>query len=64
MSFVFSSDDKVVRLRKRLKETSFKVKTLRVLFGEETIKEFSILVIADIYNYYMGVIDEFNYLIA
>jgi hypothetical protein len=64
MSFIFSSDDKVVRLRKRLKETSFKAKTSRVSFGEEAVKELSIPVIADIYNYYMGAIDEFDHLIA
>jgi hypothetical protein len=64
MSFVLSTDEKVVRLRKRLKETSFKAKTSRVPFREEAIKELSIPVITDAYNYYMGTVDEFDYLTA
>ncbi len=47
---------------KRPKETSSKAKTLRVPFREEAIKELSIPIIIDIYNYYIGVINKFNYL--
>ncbi len=54
----------VIRLRRRLKETSFKAKTSRVSFGEDVIKELSIPVIIDEYNHEMGVIDEFDHLIA
>jgi hypothetical protein len=64
MSFILSTDEKVIRLRKRLKETSFKAKTSRVPFKEEAIKELNIPVITDVYNYYMGAIDEFDHLTA
>jgi hypothetical protein len=62
MSFVLSGDEKVIRLRKRPKETSFKVKTSRVPFGREPVKELSILAIADEYNYHMGAVDAFDQL--
>jgi hypothetical protein len=64
MSSVLSGDERVVRLRKRPKETSFKAKTSRVPFREEAVKELSILTIADAYNYHMGAIDEFDHLTA
>jgi hypothetical protein len=64
MSSVLSGDERVVRLRKRPKETSSKAKTSRVLFGQEPIKELSIPVIADEYNYYIGEVDEFDHLTA
>jgi hypothetical protein len=64
MSFVLLLDEKVIRLRKRLKETSSKAKISRISFGEDAIKELSIPIIADAYNYYIGVVDEFDYLIA
>ena len=64
MSFVLSIEEEVVRLRKRLKETSFKAKTSRVPFGEEPIKELNIPVITDEYNHYMGAVNEFDHLIA
>jgi hypothetical protein len=54
----------VVRLRRRLKETSSKAKTSRVPFREEAIKELSIPIIADAYNYHMGAVNEFDYLTA
>jgi hypothetical protein len=47
MSSVLSGDERVVRLRKRPKETSSKAKTSRVPFGDEAIKELSIPTIAD-----------------
>ncbi len=62
MSSVLSGDERVVRLRKRPKETSFKAKTSRVLFGREPVKELSIPVIADEYNYHMGACNEFDQL--
>jgi hypothetical protein len=57
-------DEKVVWLRKRPKETSSKAKTAREPFGNKAEKELEILAIIDGYNYYMGVINEFNHLIA
>jgi hypothetical protein len=56
MSSVLLSDKKVVRLRKRLKETSFNAKTLRVPFSNMPEKELEIPAIADGYNYYIGVV--------
>jgi hypothetical protein len=64
MSSFISGNERVIWLRKRPKETSSKVKTVRVSFGNQVIKELSIPAIADGYNYYMGAIDEFDYLIA
>jgi hypothetical protein len=65
MSFILLSDERVVRLRKRLKESSFKAKTAQAPFGkEEAIKELSIPAIADRYNYYIGVVNKFNHLAA
>jgi Transposase IS4 len=62
MSSVLSGDEKVVRLRKRPKETSSKAKTSRVPFGREPVKELSIPAIADEYNYHMGAVDAFDQL--
>jgi hypothetical protein len=64
MSLVLSGDEKVVRLRKRLKETSFKAKTARVPFSKDPVKELSIPAIADSYNYHMGAVNEFDHLTA
>jgi hypothetical protein len=64
MSSVLSTDEKVIQLRKRLKETSFKAKTSRVPFKEDPVKELSIPVIINAYNYHMGVVNEFDHLIA
>jgi hypothetical protein len=64
MSSLLLSDEKVVRLRKRPKETSSKAKTLRQPFSNKLKKELVILAIIDGYNYYIGIVDEFNYLIA
>ncbi len=64
MSSVLLGDERIVCLRNRTKETSFKAKTARKLFGKEAIKELSIPVIADEYNYYMGAVDEFDHLTA
>jgi hypothetical protein len=64
MSFVLSGDKKVIRLRKRPKETSSKAKIAREPFGNDAIKELSILAIANGYNYHMGVVDKFDHLIA
>jgi hypothetical protein len=64
MSSVLSSDEQVIRLRRRLKETSFKAKTSRVPFLNVTVKELSIPVVADEYNYHIRAIDGFDHLIA
>jgi len=62
MSSFISGDERVLRLRKRPKETSSKVKTARVPFGSQAIKVLSIPVITDGYNYHMGAMDEFDHL--
>jgi hypothetical protein len=59
-----SGDEKVLRLRKRPKETSSKAKTSRAPFGHDAIKELLIPAIADGYNYHMGAVNEFDHLIA
>jgi hypothetical protein len=51
MSSFMSGDERVIRLRKRPKETSSKAKTARIPFGQEAKKELSIPVITDGYNY-------------
>jgi hypothetical protein len=64
MSSFISSNERVLRLRKRPKETSSKAKTTRVPFGNQAIKILSIPVITDGYNYHIGVVNEFNHLTA
>ncbi len=64
MSSILLANEKVIRLRRRPKETSYKAKTLQVPFGEDLVKELSIPVITDKYNYHMGAVNEFDYLIA
>jgi hypothetical protein len=64
ISSFMSGDEKVLRLKKRPKETSSKAKTSRQPFGSEVIKELYIPVIADRYNYNIGAVDEFDHLIA
>ena len=64
MSSFMSGDERVIRLRKRPKETSSKAKTVRAPFGDQATKELSIPVITDGYNYHMGAVDEFDHLIA
>ena len=56
-------DERVIRTRKKPKETSSKAKTARAPFMDsEATKELSIPLIADRYNYEMGVIDQFDHL--
>jgi hypothetical protein len=64
MSSFISGNERVLRLRKRPKETSSKAKTIQIPFGNQAIKILSIPVIADGYNYYIGAVDEFDYLTA
>jgi hypothetical protein len=64
MSSVLSGNEKVIRLRKRPRETSSKARTAREPFGNSAVKELEIPAIADGYNYYMGTVDEFDYLTA
>jgi hypothetical protein len=59
-----SGDERVLRLRKRPKETSSKAKTARIPFGNQATKILSIPAIADGYNYHMGAVDEFDHLTA
>ena len=64
MSSVLSGNEQIIRLRRRPKETSSKVKMSRVPFGNITIKEFSIPIIVDEYNYYIGAVNRFDHLTA
>jgi hypothetical protein len=62
MSSFILGDERILRRRKRPKETSSKAKTVRIPFGNQVIKTLSIPAIADGYNYHMGAVDEFDYL--
>jgi hypothetical protein len=63
MSSFLSGNERVIRKRKRPKETSSKAKTARAPFSDdELVKELSIPVIADGYNYNMEAVDEFDHL--
>jgi hypothetical protein len=63
MSSFLSGNERVIRKRKRPKETSSKAKTARAPFSDdELVKELSIPAIADGYNYNMGAVDEFDHL--
>jgi len=65
MSSFMSGDQRVLRQRKRPKETSSKAKTARAPFSDgEAVKVLSIPAIADGYNYNMGAVDEFDHLTA
>jgi hypothetical protein len=64
MSLAMSSDKKVLRLRKRPKETSSKAKTSKAPFGYNAEKELLIPAIVDGYNYHIGAVDKFNHLTA
>jgi hypothetical protein len=64
MSSFISGNERILRLRKRPKETSSKAKTAQIPFGNQATKVLSIPVITDGYNYYMGAVDEFDYLTA
>ena len=64
MSSFMLSDERVIQLRKRPKEISSKVKTVRAPFGDQATKELSIPVITDGYNYHIGAVDKFDHLIA
>jgi hypothetical protein len=64
MSSVLSGDKKVLRLRKRPKETSSKARTAREPFGSDATKELLIPLVVDGYNYHMGAVDEFDHLTA
>jgi hypothetical protein len=59
-----SANEKIIQLKRKLKETSSKAKTSRILFGEDAIKELNIPTIADTYNYYIRAVNEFDYLTA
>ena len=64
ISSLISGDTRINRLRRRPKETSSKVKTTRVPFGNTATKVLSIPVVTDGYNYNMGAVDEFDHLTA
>jgi hypothetical protein len=65
ISSVLSGDERVTRLRRRPKDTSSKARTTRAPFGkDESVKELSILMIADEYNYNIGTVNEFDHLTA
>jgi hypothetical protein len=62
MSSFILGNKHILRLRKRPKETSSKAKTIRIPFSNQAIKVLLIPVITDGYNYYIGAINEFDYL--
>jgi hypothetical protein len=62
MSSFISGNERVLRLRKRPKETSSKAKTARIPFSNQATKILSIPVITDGYNYHIGAVNEFNHL--
>ena len=64
ISFILLGNNIILSIRKRPKETSFKVKILRALFSNKAVKELKILVIINKYNYFISIINEFNHLIA
>jgi hypothetical protein len=64
MSSFILGNKRILWLRKRPKETSSKAKTVRMPFGNQAIKMLSISVIANGYNYYIGAVNEFDYLTA
>jgi len=64
MSSFMSGDERVLRLRKRPKETSSKAKTARIPLGNQATKVLSIPAIADGYKYHMGAVNEFDHLTA
>jgi hypothetical protein len=64
MSSFMLSNSRVLRQRKRPKETSSKAKTIRVPFSNQATKELLIPVVIDGYNYYIGAVNEFDYLIT
>ncbi|CAM6031685.1 unnamed protein product, partial [Sphagnum compactum] len=64
ISSFISGDERVLRLRKKPKETSSKAKTSREPFGSKATKELSIPAVADGYNYHMGAVNEFDHLTA
>jgi hypothetical protein len=64
ISSILLSDKRIIRLRKRLKETSFKAKTTRAPFNKAATKELNIPLVIGRYNYYIGAVNEFNHLIA
>jgi hypothetical protein len=59
-----SGDQRVLRIRKRPKETSSKAKIAQKPFGDKPIKELFIPIVADHYNHFIGTIDKFNHLTA
>jgi hypothetical protein len=62
MSSYILGNRRVLRLRKRPKETSSKAKTVQVPFSKQATKVLLIPVVTDRYNYNMRVVNEFNYL--
>jgi hypothetical protein len=64
ISSFMSGNKRVLRLRKRPKETSSKAKTSRIPFSNQAIKVLLIPAIADGYNYHMGAVNEFDHLTA
>ena len=64
ISSAISGNKKVLRPRKRPKETSSKAKTAREPFSDNAIKELWIPIVTDSYNHFMGIVNEFNHLTA
>jgi hypothetical protein len=65
MSTVMTGELRVLRKRKRPKETSSKAKIARVPFADGLAKKvLSIPAIADHYNHFIGAVDEVDHLTA
>jgi hypothetical protein len=60
MSTVIDRNKQVERERKRLKETSSKAKTARVLFGDRLTKKLMISRLYNGYNYNIRAVDKHN----
>jgi hypothetical protein len=64
MSSFISGNERVLRRRKRPKETSSKAKTVQIPFSNQATKTLSIPAITDGYNYHMRAVNKFNHLTA
>jgi hypothetical protein len=62
MSFFILGNKRILQRRKRPKKTSSKAKTARIPFSKEATKTLLIPVVVDRYNYYIGAVNEFDYL--
>ena len=57
ISIVFNNTKNVIESRRRPAITSINIRTSRVVFEEETVKELIILEFIDTYNYFINDVD-------